>query len=832
VASFTPQVLTVPADNSAVYIGPPTTYGITSVARPTTYGDAPATYRWRFTGWEWSAGGKSGTIYSGGGVNGSNTDVDKNYASGYIRVPPGTQSATIYATYESTASTSVDIMASTIVARPGETVKIKTVGDTKLASDYTSSGGASYSFTIAKSSSAPNAQRSNFKYNRNTSSDGGDGSSTTTGYTSSASSSPWNATWSANWATGAYKSFLMKGENQPFVYDLVIPSTAKTGDYYTLTTLYKRPASSSGVSESVTVHVLEEPKPPVESLSVTKTASDATPHQGDTVTYKVTVENDGEVDLENISFSDVIGGGLSIYALTYKSAESTSGVQVSLIDATHATITRLAVKQKAVLEYKVDIPSNAQTGVYSNTASFESDSGVEEQATATITVQDAYQVTYDANGGSNSPTDATLYKSGDTATLKSGAAMTPPANQVFKEWNTLPGGGGTSYQPGATHSMTGDITFYALWEETGGNNGDNGGGDNGDGGGDGGDSGDNGDNGGGDDEGNGDGGDDNGTGGDSGDGDSEDSGDGTDGSGNDGDNGDSSGGNNNGGGSDGDSGNNNGGSGGDNGGNNNNGSGDNNNNGNNNGGDNASVADGTDGDGSTGEGTADSADPAASDSKTNEPAKYETVADKDASDAEGPAQKSPSAPSASPLTGLSAEDLARTHNQTGNPIFDIAAGNVPMGGFGVGGAWSLLSLLLSLIALIGVLVSIVASLFRGTPKSRLRALKNCEGDEDRSDAGKQGYAELFVQDHTEDRPQRRRRLLLLFVAMSIAGILVGVIWLLLDNLAQPMVWVNRWTIIVGIVFVIYVALTITCAAVQRRSSASERYTGAYATHRA
>ncbi|MDR0853711.1 MAG: InlB B-repeat-containing protein [Clostridiales Family XIII bacterium] len=122
-------------------------------------------------------------------------------------------------------------------------------------------------------------------------------------------------------------------------------------------------------------------------------------------------------------------------------------------------------------------------------------------------------------------------------------------------------------------------------------------------------------------------------------------------------------------------------------------------------------------------------------------------------------------------------------NQTGNPIIDVLNGNVPLGGFGTKGAWSLLSLLISLVATI-ISVLLVA----GTLVKRRR-------EDDLYD----GYI--------DDEAQNKRGKVLKALTV-IFGILTPIVWLILDNLNQPMVWINNWTFFVGIVFIAQIALLV------------------------
>ena len=75
--------------------------------------------------------------------------------------------------------------------------------------------------------------------------------------------------------------------------------------------------------------------------------------------------------------------------------------------------------------------------------------------------QAAYTITYNANGGTGAPAAQTT-NIGTATTLSS----TKPTrtNYIFKNWNTVKGGTGTAYSPGASFpSSSSNVTLYAQW---------------------------------------------------------------------------------------------------------------------------------------------------------------------------------------------------------------------------------------------------------------------------------------------------------------------------------------------------------------------------------
>ncbi|MDR0854456.1 MAG: InlB B-repeat-containing protein, partial [Clostridiales Family XIII bacterium] len=145
----------------------------------------------------------------------------------------------------------------------------------------------------------------------------------------------------------------------------------------------------------------------------------------------------------------------------------------------------------------------------------------------------------------------------------------------------------------------------------------------------------------------------------------------------------------------------------------------------------------------------------------------------------------PEVPAPAPTITKESVDV-RLANQTGNPILDLLNGNVPLGGFASKGAWSLLSLLMSLVAVVVSVLLVVGIFMR----------RRDDDDED----------ERLDEDREEE--DRRRRGKILKTLTIIVGIMTPIVWLVLDNLNQPMVWINNWTVFVGITFIVHIALLI------------------------
>jgi uncharacterized repeat protein (TIGR02543 family) len=147
--------------------------------------------------------------------------------------------------------------------------------------------------------------------------------------------------------------------------------------------------------------------------------------------------------------------------------------------------------------------------------------------------------------------------------------------------------------------------------------------------------------------------------------------------------------------------------------------------------------------------------------------------------------KEPEVPAPAPTVTKESIDTLPT-NQTGNPVLDLIKGNVALGGFTIKGAWSLLSLLMSLVAVV-ISVLLVFGVF----------MRRREDDDEE---------ERVDSDREEEN--RRRRAKILKTLTVIVGVLTPIVWLILDNLNQPMAWINNWTVFVGITFIVHIALLV------------------------
>jgi hypothetical protein len=141
-----------------------------------------------------------------------------------------------------------------------------------------------------------------------------------------------------------------------------------------------------------------------------------------------------------------------------------------------------------------------------------------------------------------------------------------------------------------------------------------------------------------------------------------------------------------------------------------------------------------------------------------------------------PAHTTPMPNPTSVIQGFSERDQEKLDAQTGNIWTDISNGNVPLGTLLVDGVWSLLNLLLALIALV---VSIIVSVKM-----------------------------VYRRRDQEDRQNQRKRGILMGIGSVIFGLLTGILFILLEDMTLPMVWINKWTLVIGIAFIVHISCII------------------------
>lgn len=80
-------------------------------------------------------------------------------------------------------------------------------------------------------------------------------------------------------------------------------------------------------------------------------------------------------------------------------------------------------------------------------------------------ITSSYTVTYNANGGTGTMTDASSpYNNGSSVTVKSNA-FTAPTGKQFANFNTKADNSGNSYDAGDTFNIYQDTVLYAIWSD-------------------------------------------------------------------------------------------------------------------------------------------------------------------------------------------------------------------------------------------------------------------------------------------------------------------------------------------------------------------------------
>ncbi|GHU66963.1 hypothetical protein AGMMS49983_17450 [Clostridia bacterium] len=152
-----------------------------------------------------------------------------------------------------------------------------------------------------------------------------------------------------------------------------------------------------------------------------------------------------------------------------------------------------------------------------------------------------------------------------------------------------------------------------------------------------------------------------------------------------------------------------------------------------------------------------------------------------------------------PTVGLSDDDVALVAGQGNNPIANVVNGLVPLGGLGVSGVWSFLSLFLSAA---GVIIAVALALGALARRGRIR-----------------NYESLGVYDRENFELVKKRGNLLRALTILV-GVLTLVTWVILDDFSLGMVWINNHTLLIGALFVVTVIL---CALTNARNAKTDRY---------
>jgi hypothetical protein len=145
-----------------------------------------------------------------------------------------------------------------------------------------------------------------------------------------------------------------------------------------------------------------------------------------------------------------------------------------------------------------------------------------------------------------------------------------------------------------------------------------------------------------------------------------------------------------------------------------------------------------------------------------------------------------------------------------NAVWEGSFMGLPVGGPAEGSGWSLLSLIFALIGL-AISVKLIVS---GILRRRHRVAKeNARGDDEEANAG---YFIVISHDkHAEDSAS-------LAMPALIFGLLSFALFFSSNNISLPVVWLNRGTVLVAMVFVFHLVFLLASVIEDRISKADER----------
>ncbi len=160
-----------------------------------------------------------------------------------------------------------------------------------------------------------------------------------------------------------------------------------------------------------------------------------------------------------------------------------------------------------------------------------------------------------------------------------------------------------------------------------------------------------------------------------------------------------------------------------------------------------------------------------------------------------------------PPSGMSPEDVTMAESQSGNLIQDIADGKVPLGNMQANGVWSLLNLIVSIAAL-AIAIVVFVTIF----------LKKRKKDENEMDTQRQRRANAYAE---EEEQSSKKRSLVLKILTIVSGLLVGILFLILEDITLPVVFVDNWTPLIVGVFIAHLVILIVQVAVKRNKNKDE-----------
>lgn len=139
----------------------------------------------------------------------------------------------------------------------------------------------------------------------------------------------------------------------------------------------------------------------------------------------------------------------------------------------------------------------------------------------------------------------------------------------------------------------------------------------------------------------------------------------------------------------------------------------------------------------------------------------------------------------------------RIEAQTGKLYRDLLDGNVPLGNTSLDGVWSFLNLIMSLVALLIGIITFITLI------NNLRRRKEEEEDEE----GEERQVKADEEEEEEDE-QKRKRFAIMKILTAISGLVPAILFFILEDLTLPVAFINKWTPIIGLFFIIHLIVFI------------------------
>ncbi len=172
-----------------------------------------------------------------------------------------------------------------------------------------------------------------------------------------------------------------------------------------------------------------------------------------------------------------------------------------------------------------------------------------------------------------------------------------------------------------------------------------------------------------------------------------------------------------------------------------------------------------------------------------------------------------------PVVPPASDTPAPWQPDTYNPVQqrEINQGTSPSGGFGVGETWSLLNLILSIMALLGTVFSVVFTIIRGRQKDAQKDQdkQQPQGRSQDTAALRAASGQATGQDDksTEEKGQKKRwvSFVVTLILPLVFGLIPGILFLILEDVTLSMTWINEWTPLIGVSFIVAAVVIIICA---------------------